>query len=325
MDAEHLLHRIQRRTHPQGEVLIHVVDRDREYWLEVTDVIRSQPGETPWIDGAVIETKPIVHGPRASREIFTPRPFFSPNVTYVQPDDDNPGITTIELPEDNVPTMSEIEAAEEMRLKEQASKKLIDDLACKSPEQLLDMQRTGELKAVYGIDPGQEITGVSRVEIEIKDDGRDLHDVERDDHQSRIPFAELKPREISGQFTIEGFEGAAERFQRVVEYFGSDPYESEPLKPPVQPIVGRTLYDDFTMSSPEHTADIESDPSEPHYQVAREINRSQISDLLGIEGKFVTASASFEPGTPEHKMISDLLVEGAQEEFEDNTNKENSE
>lgn len=77
MDAEHLLNEIQMSTHPQGEVLIHVVDRDHEYWLDITSVERASLGGIPWIDGATIEARPL-SSPRAIRPITAPRPYFQP-------------------------------------------------------------------------------------------------------------------------------------------------------------------------------------------------------------------------------------------------------
>lgn len=79
MDAEHLLNEVQMSTHPQGEVLIHVVDRDHEYWLDIASIERASLGGIPWIDGVTIEARPL-SAPRAIRPLTTPRPYFQPIV-----------------------------------------------------------------------------------------------------------------------------------------------------------------------------------------------------------------------------------------------------
>lgn len=129
MDADDLVDAINDSHNNAGPVYVHVVDRDHEYWLEVTEIKDTNLIEVPWANGILIETKPIPDGVRATKEIFTPRPYFQPIVVQELPDE------PVDLPE------------------EFAVAAHIEDLACKSPEQLNEMAATGELKAVYGIGP----------------------------------------------------------------------------------------------------------------------------------------------------------------------------
>lgn len=78
MDGDDLRNATLDSEYPSGPVLVHVVDRDYEYWLEVTEVRTTTLIDTGWINGILIETKPILDGVRARKSIFTPRPYFQP-------------------------------------------------------------------------------------------------------------------------------------------------------------------------------------------------------------------------------------------------------
>lgn len=116
MDAGQLLKKVQESTYPQGIILVHVVDRHREYWLEVLDVCKTTETQMGWVNGAVIETKSIPEGPRASRAIG-----------------------------DDGLTLHQAIA--------QRERQAIADLACKSPEQIAQMEADGTLDALYGHSP----------------------------------------------------------------------------------------------------------------------------------------------------------------------------
>lgn len=78
MNGDVLADGIMDSEYPSGPVLVHVVDYDHEYWLEVVEVRTTTLIETGWVNGTVIETRPIAEGVRARREVFTPRPYFRP-------------------------------------------------------------------------------------------------------------------------------------------------------------------------------------------------------------------------------------------------------
>lgn len=120
MDAGQLLKQVQESTYPQGIILVHVVDRHREYWLEVLDVCKTTETQMGWVNGAVIETKSIPEGPRASRAI---------------------GVG------DGVDGLTLHQAIA------QRERQAIADLACKSPEQIAQMEADGTLNALYGHSP----------------------------------------------------------------------------------------------------------------------------------------------------------------------------
>lgn len=72
--------------HPTGPMVIHVVDHDYEYWLEVTAIKSASLVEPPWTGGVIIETKPIPAGVMARRPILNPRPYFrTPNTPMQTP------------------------------------------------------------------------------------------------------------------------------------------------------------------------------------------------------------------------------------------------
>lgn len=57
-------------------MVIHVVDQDYEYWLEVTEVKPASLVDPPWTGGVIIETKPIPAGVMARMPRLNPRPYF---------------------------------------------------------------------------------------------------------------------------------------------------------------------------------------------------------------------------------------------------------
>jgi hypothetical protein len=224
VDADDLVDAINDSDNNSGPVYVHVVDRDHEYWLEVTGIKDTNLIEVPWDNGILIETKPVAEGVRARKDIFTPRPYFVQQPPIGQllngPDPDAqewvdslsdaeiPAGTLQRIPQERpkvntvLPPMAGIEPGDtthavvitgsQIEIKydlphhstgKSYFRSKIADIATKSPEQLKEMAATGELQAVYGIDPG-EITGIVHTPLH----GRMYEDV-NDDRPDQIQGA----------------------------------------------------------------------------------------------------------------------------------------
>lgn len=206
MNGDALADGIMDSEYPSGPVLVHVVDYDHEYWLEVAEVRTTTLIETGWVNGTVIETRPIAEGVRARKEVFTPRPYFRPE--FIAPPEG-----PVELPTEFRDPEPETESAPDPR----------SDLP---PFQSL---------------VGKEVTiriPITSQEIELK--GKSLDAPER--------FELLPGGEISGELHMT----PNPLFGRLID----GELKSEVIRPPLQPIVGRTLHD----ADPNIP-----DLSEPHY------------------------------------------------------------
>lgn len=98
--------------HPTGPMVIHVVDQDYEYWLEVTEVKPASLVDPPWTGGVIIETKPIPAGVMARMPRLNPRPLPETGWRY-ETAPEFAGAGTEHL-------------AEELQLKQKAAEELIE-------------------------------------------------------------------------------------------------------------------------------------------------------------------------------------------------------
>jgi len=89
--------------YPTGPLVVHVVDHDHEYWLEVTEVKGGSLIEPPWKGGVILETRPIPDGVLARASITKPRPYFQPLVISPQPIDDDAKKWVESLPDASIP------------------------------------------------------------------------------------------------------------------------------------------------------------------------------------------------------------------------------
>lgn len=100
MDGDSLVSDIMDSEYPSGPVLVHVVTADEEYWLEVTAVKTTTLVDTGWVNGILIETRPISEGVRARKSIIaSPAP---QTPFYITPPESR---TVVEVPEVTVPQL----------------------------------------------------------------------------------------------------------------------------------------------------------------------------------------------------------------------------
>lgn len=308
MEAEDLLDMVQEATHPHGHVLVHVVDTDFEYWLDIVDVKPSRPTDPGWVDGVVLEARPIRDGVRARRAVFTPRPFFQPALTIQKSTD------IVDLPEE----FSDVSAEVSHQLSDIGPREepLPNTMAPGFPDDVhvprIVQKIMGEQKPIasyvheedgvqvdfMGIPEGTEVperflgpdgllyikkptsdasepVPITSEEISIRKPP--LPEPGITIHGQRIP---LRPR-ADGEYTMflepgrtEPFPSRDIRFQQYRSEQYRSPFQQTPLPLPQDQGLGDQLY-----AAPLYGQG-STDPSEPHYEAARELNTRQVNDII---------------------------------------------
>ena len=228
--------------YPTGPLVVHVVDHDHEYWLEVTEVKGGSLIEPPWKGGVILETRPIPDGVLARASITKPRPYFQPLTISPQPIDDDAKKWVESLPDTSIP------AGTLHRL----------------PDKLT---RAGFAPDPVGVPITEQEVTLSRPEPTMQ--------IDVDPHYGRTPTNEdiaTKSPEQLRQMYPHGFGSAAEHDPAL----DSMQSETENLDPPAPELRFRQYRDPFMQTSgTEHLVRGDGaqsiDRSEPHYMSPEEL------------------------------------------------------